>query len=88
LVSSAATERATISLVPPGANGTTKRIALLGHGAFWDWAQAGPVQRQSADKPALSAQRRELLFMNISSLFKKYLKMPDASDRQNLYSCA
>jgi hypothetical protein len=30
LVSSAATERATISLVPPGANGTTKRTGLAG----------------------------------------------------------
>jgi hypothetical protein len=30
LVSSAATERATISLVPPGANGTTKRTGFVG----------------------------------------------------------
>src|SRR5205814_7687927 len=30
---SAAAERATISELPPGANGTTKRMALLGQGA-------------------------------------------------------
>jgi hypothetical protein len=61
LVSSAATEQATISLVPPAANGTTKRIALLGHGALCDGAKVEHVHKASADKPALSAQRRGLL---------------------------
>src|SRR5687768_8813901 len=55
VVSSCATERAMISEVPPGANGTTKRIGFVGK----PWAEA-PREMASAAAPASS------LFMRVS----------------------
>jgi hypothetical protein len=56
LLNSAATERATISEVPPGAKGTTKRIALEGQA---DWAKEGRARLAAPAPAACKTVRRE-----------------------------
>ena len=57
LDSSADVERATISELPPGAKGTTKRTDFDGQA---DWAMAAPGSRpvNASAPPALSSWRR------------------------------
>ena len=57
LLSSAAVERATISELPPGAKGTTKRTDLAGHAACAD-AVAGSRPPRARAPPAPSRWRR------------------------------
>ena len=56
--SRAATARAMISLEPPGANGTTKRIVRDGQ-ADWAWVGRG-ISRDSRQQTANSQDRRRV----------------------------
>ncbi len=55
LVSSAAVDRATISELPPGANGTTNRTGFWGQGA---WAKVRADERPSAAAPSTARRVR------------------------------
>jgi hypothetical protein len=61
LDSSAAVERATISELPPGANGTTKRIGRLGQPSSAARAMPGSRLLQARAPAPVSRWRREML---------------------------
>src|SRR5688572_3927735 len=66
-VSLAATPRATISVVPPGGYGTTKRTGLVGYDAA-DWACAGA---DAVKKSAGSTHANDRLFFIVILIVKR-----------------